>query len=118
VVGGIKSFFGIRSPSTVMAGIGENLSAGLALGITDNAKLVKNAMSGLEAEIASTDLRAAMSGLNAELNYSPSISNKPIVNVNVEVPVELDKKVITKSTSQTQYANNKMRSRALGVVPA
>jgi hypothetical protein len=118
VVGGIKSFFGIRSPSTVMAGIGENLSAGLALGITDNAKLVKNAMSGLEAEIASTDLRAAMSGLNAELNYSPSISNKPIVNINVEVPVELDKKVITKSTSQTQYANNRMRSRALGVVPA
>jgi hypothetical protein len=118
VVGGIKSFFGIRSPSTVMAGIGENLSAGLALGITDNAKLVKNAMSGLEAEIANTDLKAAMGKLNAELNYSPSVSNKPIVNVNVEVPVELDKKVITKSTSQTQYANNRMRSRALGVVPA
>jgi phage-related protein len=118
VVGGIKSFFGIRSPSTVMAGIGENLSAGLALGITDNAKLVKSAMSGLEAEIANTDLKAAMGKLNAELNYSPSVSNKPIVNVNVEVPVELDKKVITKSTSQTQYANNRMRSRALGVVPA
>jgi phage-related protein len=118
VVGGIKSFFGIRSPSTVMVGIGENLSAGLALGITDNAKLVKSAMSGLEAEIANTDLKAAMGKLNAELNYSPSVSNKPIVNVNVEVPVELDKKVITKSTSQTQYANNRMRSRALGVVPA
>jgi phage-related protein len=117
VVGGIKDFFGIHSPSTVMADIGGNLSAGLAIGITDNAKLVKNAMSGLEAEITSTDLRAAMSGLNAELNYNPSISNKPVVDVNVNVPVELDGKVITMSTSRTQYQNNRMHSRALGMVP-
>lgn len=117
VVGGIKSFFGIRSPSTVMAGIGENLSAGLALGITDNAKLVKNAMSGLEAEIASTDLRAAMSGLNAELNYSPSINNKAAINIDVTVPLEFEGKQITKSTSRTQYKNNRMHSRALGMVP-
>lgn len=117
VIGGIKDFFGIHSPSTVMADIGGNLSAGLAEGITDNAKMVKNAMSGLEAEITSTDLRAAMSGLNAELNYSPSINNKAAINIDVTVPLEFEGKQITKSTSRTQYKNNRMHSRALGMVP-
>lgn len=117
VVGGIKDFFGIRSPSTVMAGIGENLSAGLAEGITDNAKLVKNAMSGLEAEITNTDLKTAMSGLNAELNYNPSINNKAAINIDVTVPLEFEGKQIAKSTSRTQYKNNRLHSRALGMVP-
>ena len=43
VLGGIKSFFGIHSPSTVMADIGGNLMQGLANGITDNSDTANSA---------------------------------------------------------------------------
>lgn len=44
IIGGIKSFFGIKSPSTVMAGIGKFLDQGLAEGIEDNMRPVSRAM--------------------------------------------------------------------------
>lgn len=40
----IKKFFGIKSPSTVFAGIGENLSLGLAKGLLNSQSAIDNAM--------------------------------------------------------------------------
>lgn len=44
VLKGIKSFFGIHSPSTVFAGIGENLNLGLAKGLKDSTGVVTSAV--------------------------------------------------------------------------
>lgn len=52
----VKSFFGIQSPSTVMADIGENLMKGLAEGISKAGSLATDAMAGV-----STDLQNALS---------------------------------------------------------
>ena len=52
----VKRFFGIRSPSTVMAGLGENLMKGLADGITKAGSQATSAMTGV-----SQDLAAALS---------------------------------------------------------
>lgn len=44
VISWFKNKFGVHSPSTVFAGIGENLSKGLAVGITDGMSYVKSAL--------------------------------------------------------------------------
>lgn len=79
IVGGIKSFFGIRSPSRVFSEIGEYLNLGLAQGITDNLKPVSGAMDELQA-VANRDFESNMR-LNLEENnkalaktYEPSLS--------------------------------------------
>lgn len=60
VLGGIKNFFGIKSPSTVMRDeVGAMLDEGLAKGITDNAKQPVSAMQRVSAGVldsASTDV--------------------------------------------------------------
>lgn len=62
ILGGIKSFFGIHSPSTVFAGIGRDLDRGLAKGITDNAGLVDKSITGM-----ADDAIAGMSGIDSSL---------------------------------------------------
>lgn len=52
VLDDIKDFFGIHSPSTVLAGIGKNLDEGLAQGITKNAAMVDKAAEKAYAGIA------------------------------------------------------------------
>ena len=65
VVGNIKEFFGIHSPSTVMAEMGGYLSEGLANGITDKAGLVTDAMSKLNKGIsANANLTVSAAGSN------------------------------------------------------
>lgn len=44
IVSSVKGFFGIKSPSRVFTGIGEQLDAGLAGGIADNVKPITKAM--------------------------------------------------------------------------
>jgi phage-related protein len=47
ILDGIKGFFGIHSPSTVFAGIGENLNKGLAQGLDSSAGLVTKSMNSM-----------------------------------------------------------------------
>ena len=47
----VKKFFGIRSPSTVMAGLGENLMKGLADGITKAGSQATSAMTGVSQDL-------------------------------------------------------------------
>lgn len=48
VLGAVKGFFGIKSPSTVFHGIGGYLMEGLANGITDSMGMVEDAMGSLD----------------------------------------------------------------------
>lgn len=48
----IKDFFGIRSPSRLFAEYGGYLSQGLAIGITDNAKLAENSVVDMAKRVA------------------------------------------------------------------
>jgi phage-related protein len=62
----VKGFFGIKSPSTVMADIGENLSKGLAKGIGSKEKEVQAAMKKLTTGTAKVT-KAAFTELSKEL---------------------------------------------------
>jgi len=62
ILGGIKSFFGIHSPSTVFAGIGRDLDRGLAKGITDNASLVDKSVTSM-----ANDALAGMAAVNGSM---------------------------------------------------
>ena len=50
----IKGFFGIKSPSVVMAGVGKNLSLGLAKGITEGGTAPVMAARTVAGRVAST----------------------------------------------------------------
>lgn len=76
ILGGIKSFFGIHSPSTVFADIGKDLDRGLAKGITDNAGLVDKSINSMtnDAIAGMSGIDASMSGgFNASSNLTQSI---------------------------------------------
>ena len=65
VLSGIKSFFGIASPSKVLAKeVGRFLPAGLAQGVTDNADVALNAMSDLTGDML--DEAEQMNGVTLE----------------------------------------------------
>ncbi len=66
IVDGAKDFLGIHSPSTVFAGIGENMGAGLGVGFTD-------AMNGVERDMKNAiptnfDVNANVTGAGKNLN--------------------------------------------------
>ena len=62
ILGGIKSFFGIHSPSTVFADIGKDLDRGLAKGITDNTGIVDKSITKM-----ADGAIAGMSGIDASM---------------------------------------------------
>lgn len=54
ILGGIKDFFGIHSPSRAFADIGRDLDRGLAKGITDNVGIVDKALNSMSDSVLST----------------------------------------------------------------
>ena len=59
LIGRIKNFFGIHSPSTVFAGFGEMMMQGLGEGIEDNAGIVSDAIEDIDTML-SNDLSGAV----------------------------------------------------------
>lgn len=66
LVGKIKGFFGIHSPSTVFAGIGDNMMLGLAGGIDDGADSVYTAIDRVTA--------ATMGSINGSMTVNSALS--------------------------------------------
>ena len=64
IINGFKGVFDIHSPSRVMAELGEMLDAGLAVGVTDNAKAPVKAMEGLSDDML--DAAGRLNGLAIE----------------------------------------------------
>lgn len=73
ILNGIKSFFGIHSPSTVFAGIGKDLDRGLAKGITGNAGIVDKAINSLSDSV--------LSDMTMNPNMTASMSTTPMSTV-------------------------------------
>jgi|GEM_PF-2253620 hypothetical protein len=109
IVGGIKGLLGIRSPSKVFAGIGENMASGLGVGFSEQMKQVKK------------QLQNAIPQSNRDLNWNTTQSERtdtlsePMIMVNV--PLTLDGKLLTSSTGKVQFGRNQSYARALGVLP-
>lgn len=82
LVNGVKSFFGIHSPSTVMAQLGEYMSLGFANGIADSGNAVDRSMN----DVMRSALRAAqmsadmiLSCFDEDADFSPTIT--PVVDL-------------------------------------
>lgn len=114
IVDGVKGVLGIRSPSRVFAGIGENMALGLGEGWDDEyGRISKNIKSGLDFGTASVDFASSGLGMSsasigAKL-YGGSISNSEPITIIVQSV--LDGKVI----GETAYQYSKNRQRAYGV---
>lgn len=82
IVNGVKSFFGIHSPSTVMAQLGEYMSLGFANGIADSGNAVDRSMndvmrSAMTAAQMSADM--ILSCFDEDADFSPTIT--PVVDL-------------------------------------
>lgn len=73
IVDSVKGLLGIHSPSTVFAGIGENISRGLANGIQAEAGLVTSTMNGVAQRLSGTKI-----GSPVWASSLPSISPKQV----------------------------------------
>ena len=82
IVNGFCDFFGIHSPSRVMAGIGEYLSLGLAQGITDETGSVVQGVQDVSDTALSTMMNLAQRVgdiASDDFEYEPSI--QPVVDM-------------------------------------
>lgn len=115
----VKSFLGIRSPSTVMRDqVGKMIGLGMAEGITDSTRQVDAAMSklsrGLNADINVNGNGTAVGAAGASGAGNSSSNNSTELTINT--PVYLDGKILTNAVSKVQYQNSNGRARGIGVV--
>lgn len=107
IVGGIKDFFGIHSPSRVMADqVGKYVSAGIGEGVQKNEKLALNPLDNLAKKMATVDLD---SNLNASVNKTLSTNNT--INLETTIVSQLDGRVVNTNVVRrtTRIQNNALR---------
>ncbi len=105
---GIKNFFGIHSPSKVMAQIGKYIDEGLVNGIDDNADKVSGAMrsmgEGALAEMSELDSRLS-AGLRTSVavdgTASPEVQSRVVQHNNITINDGFDLKL---ASAQLGYA--------------
>ena len=75
ILKGIKGFFGIKSPSKVMAKeVGQWIPKGIGVGITANTDAVNKSMSNMQKEMMSTFQVSPQLANSAALHYSPNVN--------------------------------------------
>ena len=84
LVNDVKSFFGIKSPSRLMMGIGENIALGLANGIRNEARAVQSAMDYITPNPGSITMGMDMSSVAGRVvdgsgGFAPWQDNRPII---------------------------------------
>lgn len=78
----IKKFFGIKSPSKVMAKeVGQWLPKGIAVGIDANTDAINKSMSSMQKEMMSTFQLSPQVANSAALHYSPTVISNVEVNM-------------------------------------
>lgn len=89
VLDGIKSFFGIHSPSKEMAWVGQMLDEGLVKGITANAGRPLSALSDLSSDML--DEAGDLNGLTLERRLNHTFASDPATNLAGGMLSKLDK---------------------------
>ena len=108
IVNGAKKILGIHSPSTVFAGIGENMALGLGEGWNDEfGNIKKDIQNGMNFGVATVGVDSSAISRNYSGAVSPGI-DKPITII---VQSVLDGKVI----GETAYNYNRQKARAGGI---
>ena len=105
VVGGVKSLLGIHSPSTVFAGIGENMGAGIGVGFVDAMKGVEEDMQ--KAIPTNFDVDASLDGMTATAGNGDRAFN-------VTIPLTLDGTTLARILAEIQWSQNAVFVRNLG----
>ena len=107
IVNGVKNALGIHSPSTVFAGIGENMALGLGEGWDDEfGNIKKDIQNGMNFGVATVGVDSSVISRNNS-GAVPSGIDKPITII---VQSVLDVKVI----GETAYNYNRRKARASG----
>jgi phage-related protein len=123
ILDNIKSFFGISSPSTVMAEIGYYMDKGLANGLTKNSGIIDDAIDGISKKFSDADFNASavitastavgafrpLAGAGTVTNTSTSVSNEgmfngAIFNVRSDSDIKLIARELFNLQSGTQRA--------------
>lgn len=109
----IKKFFGIRSPSTVFAGIGENLSLGLAKGLLNSQSAIDNAMNRVLPNPTIT-----MNALNRDMGTMTPSAPESTINTNISINGDInlgDKSAVTEFFGRLNR-NNELAQKGLAVL--
>ena len=94
LVNGVKDFFGIHSPSRLMANeVGQWLPAGIAVGIEDNMSSVQDAMDNVNSELKG-QVNASVSRGVYPGNYGAGFNQ----SITINAPTELDPSEIARQT--------------------
>ena len=112
MVDGVKNFLGIHSPSTVFAGIGENMALGLGEGWDDEyGRISKNIKSGLDFGTASVDF--ASSGIGSmSKSIAGGIANS---GASGDVVINITQEVGGAAVARKQYRYNLAEAQRRGV---
>ena len=105
IVDGVKGLLGIHSPSTVFAGIGENMGAGIGVGFEDAMRRVEKDMQ--KAIPTEFDVNSSLNGLLPTDNPSGR-------SINVTIPLTIDGHTLARILSEIQWTQNAVFVRNLG----
>ena len=97
IVDGIKNFFGIRSPSTLFAGLGRNMGEGIGVGFEDAMDTVARDMRDAIPNDLGLDARFNISGAANGYGASPGTSGTTInQTISVVTPKALSEKELAR----------------------
>ncbi|MBU9723128.1 MULTISPECIES: phage tail protein [Bacillaceae] len=106
IVSNVKGVLGIRSPSRVFAGIGENMGEGIGEGFS-------SAMSDVEKDMEGAIPTDFDLDLNSEIGATAKGANGSLLDVTI--PLTIDGTVLTRIIAQLQWNQNTVTIRNLGV---
>ena len=106
IVSNVKGVLGIRSPSRVFAGIGENMGEGIGEGFSSAMRDVEKDMEGAIPTDFDLDL-------NSEIGATAKGANGSLLDVTI--PLTIDGTVLTRVIAQLQWNQNTVTIRNLGV---
>jgi TP901 family phage tail tape measure protein len=109
IVRSMKGVLGIRSPSRVFAGIGENMGQGIGDGFSSAMKDVEKEMARAIPTDFDLDMNSVVSGVEA--GSSGAVFD-------VTIPLTIDGNILTRVIAQLQWNQNTVTVRNLGVAGA